>query len=117
MIGFKKGDIIQGKVTGILKYGVFLNINSLYNGLIHISEISDDFVRDIHDYVLLGEIIYCEILEVDSENYKLKLSIKNINYRIENANKKIQETRSGFLPLKNNLEIWINEKIESYQKK
>ena len=39
MDSFKVGDIIKGQVTGIESYGIFINVNSEYNGLIHISEI------------------------------------------------------------------------------
>ena len=78
---FKPGDIIKGQVTGIENYGIFININAEYNGLIHISEISEGFVKDINDFVKIGETIYCKVLEVDEENCNLKLSIKNINYK------------------------------------
>lgn len=111
---YKIGDIIKGQVTGIEKYGVFVSIDPYYNGLIHISEVSSDFVRDIHEYVSIGETIYCQILEVDSDNLHLKLSIKNINYKSDNSDNPIKETRRGFLPLKENLDNWINEKIKYY---
>ena len=112
---YKVGDIIKGQVTGIEKYGVFVNIDPYFDGLIHISEISSEFVKDIHDYVEIGETIYCQILEVDNDNLHLKLSIKNINYKSDNSNSPIKETRKGFLPLKENLDIWINEKLDIYK--
>lgn len=113
---YKAGSIIKGQVTGIEKYGIFVNVDSLYSGLIHISEVSEDFVRDIHDYVKIGETIYCQVLEVSEENLQLKLSIKNINYKADNDNNPIKETRKGFLPLKENLDLWINEKLEIYKR-
>ena len=104
MSDYKVGSIIKGQVTGIEKYGIFINIDPWYDGLIHISEISQGFVKDINDYVKIGDTIYCQILEVDEDNLQLKLSIKNI-----------KESRRGFLPLKNNLPIWIKEKLNEYQ--
>ena len=115
MSDYKVGSIIKGQVTGIEKYGIFINIDPCYDGLIHISEISQGFVKDINDYVKIGDTIYCQILEVDEDNLQLKLSIKNINYKTLDKNKNIKESRRGFLPLKNNLPIWIKEKINEYQ--
>ncbi len=109
---FKVGDIIKGQVTGIENYGVFININSEYNGLIHISEISENFVKDINDFVTIGETIYCRIIGIDEENCNLKLSIKNINYKARKGKGKFNETIRGFSPLKDNLDNWINEKLE-----
>lgn len=113
---YKVGSIIKGQVTGIEKYGIFVNIDPWYDGLIHISEVSEDYVRDIHDYVKMGETIYCQVLEISEDNLQLKLSIKNINYKASNGNSSIKETRKGFLPLKENLNIWLKEKLETYKK-
>ena len=111
MSKYKVGDIVKGKVTGIEKYGIFILLEDGYNGLVHISEISDNFVRDIFDYVQLGEEINSKIIEVDDENKKLKLSIKNINYKIED--KKSLEDKNGFSSLREMLPKWIEEFKES----
>ena len=110
MADFKAGNIVKGQVTGIEKYGAFVSMESDYTGLIHISEVSNDFVSDIHNFLEIGEIIYCQILEVEDNRKQLKLSIKNINYKTK-SNSKMKESRLGFLPLKNNLEKWINDRI------
>ena len=112
---YKVGDIIMGQVTGIEKYGIFVSIDPFYDGLVHISEVSSDYVKDIHEFVNIGDTIYCQVLEVDSDNLHLKLSIKNINYKSDDSNNPIKETRKGFLPLKENLDIWINEKLDIYK--
>ena len=49
MLKYEKGKIVTGHVTGIEKYGIFVNLDEFYSGLIHISEISDGFVKDIND--------------------------------------------------------------------
>ena len=46
----KKNDVIKVKVTGVQKYGAFVLINNKYDGLIHISEISSGYVKNINDY-------------------------------------------------------------------
>lgn len=112
MSKYKKGLIIKGQVTGIEKYGIFLNIDAFYNGLIHISEISDDFVRNIGDYVSIGEIINAKIIEIDEENLQLKLTIKGVNYKNLKKPNKIKESKNGFQPLKDKLQEWIDEKMK-----
>ena len=104
---YQKDDVVKGRVTGIEKYGIFLSLNDDYIGLIHISEISDKFVKNIFDYVQLNETIKCKILEVDESGKRLKLSIKNFDYRIEDKRK--LEDKNGFAPLREKLPIWIEE--------
>lgn len=111
---YKTGEIVTGCVTGIEKYGIFVSLDDYYNGLIHISEISDNFVRNIHDYVKIGETINAKVLEENDKEHHVKLSIKGIEYRESKIPKvKIIETPSGFTNLQNKLNYWINSKIES----
>ena len=114
MSKIKKGRIIYGTVTGIESYGVFVSCDDYYTGLIHISEISHGFVKDINDFVKVGDIIYAEILDVDEELGHLKLSIKDIDYakKIPKKRKKIKETPLGFKTLEYKLPIWINNALE-----
>lgn len=114
---YKTGEIVTGCVTGIEKYGIFLSLDDYYNGLIHISEISDNFVRNIHDHVKIGETINAKVLEENEKEHHVKLSIKGIEYRESKIPKvKIIETPSGFTNLQSKLNYWINSKIESLNK-
>lgn len=112
---FIVGNIIKGQVTGIEKYGIFMNLENGYSGLIHISEISEGFVKDINDFAQIGDTIFCKILEINEENKNTKLSIKNINYKMDNGNGKFTETVRGFSPLKDQLDNWINIKLEEIE--
>ena len=111
---YKEGKIVKGTVTGIESYGIFVSLDDYYSGLIHISEVSHNFVSDIKNFVKVGDIINVEIIGVDEENNHLKLSIKNINYRInyQKKKKKIVETKQGFNTLAHYLPIWIDKKIK-----
>ena len=80
MAKYTKGKIVEGVVTGIESYGIFVSLDEFYSGLIHISEISNGFVKNIHDYVNIGDTIYVEIIGVNDDECHLSLSIKNINY-------------------------------------
>lgn len=117
MAKYKENEIITGCVTGIEKYGIFVGLDEYYSGLIHISEISEDFVKNINNYVKIGETIKVKILSVDEKTYHLKLSIKNLNYKVvAKKRSKIIETKTGFTPLKEHLGVWINEKYSEIQK-
>ena len=114
MSKIKKERIIRGVVSGIESYGAFVSCDDYYTGLIHISEISHGYVRDINDFVKVGDLIYVEVLDVDEELGHLKLSIKNIEYKKKIAikRKKIKETPLGFKTLEYKLPIWIEESLK-----
>lgn len=114
---YKKNDIITGIVTGIENYGIFVKLDEKNDGLIHISEITSSYVRNINDYAKIGETIKIKILDIDN-NGRIKLSIKDLEYRVsKKKNEKILETTNGFLTLNNKLNEWINNKIEEISKK
>ena len=112
MTNYKIGDLVSGTVTGIEKYGIFLSIdNSNYTGLIHISEISSSFVRNVSDYAEVGEKITAKVVEIDDENKKIRLTVKGLKYRDSSKYAcGIKETESGFSTLKNALNQWIDMK-------
>lgn len=116
MSKYKKGRVVKGTVTGIEPYGAFLSFDEFYSGLIHISEISHGFVHDIHDFVKIGDVIYTEILDVDDEEFQMKLSIKNIAYKnsrkYSGKHREIKETKLGFKTLQYKLPIWIEENLK-----
>ena len=75
--------------------------------MIHISEKSEKFVRNVFDYVQLDEVISSKVIEIDDSNKRLKLTIKNFDYRIED--KKNLEDKNGFSLLREKLPLWIAE--------
>ena len=112
MTKYKIGSIVEGSVTGIENYGAFINLDDYYSGLIHISEISHGFVKDINNYVKLGDTIRVRVVDVDDELCHVKLSIKDVDYQITKPKRvTIEEVGSGFGILKDNLDNWINVKI------
>ena len=110
---YNAGDIVKCVVTGIKEYGFFVVLEDNTSGLVHISEISDSFVRNILDFVRLDEVISAKVLDYDEKNQKLKLSIKDIEYSSNRGkNHKIVETNSGFANLGKSLDKWIDEKMD-----
>lgn len=113
---YKIGDIVKCKVTGIEDYGIFVNIDDKFNGLIHISEITYNFVRNINDYSSVGDYIYARILEIEMSEYKMKLSIKDLDYKNSGRLKKIIESEKGFAPLKSMLPKWTSDKLKEIER-
>ena len=112
---YKVGDIIKGTVSGLEDYGVFLKFDHEYSGLIHISEIAYNYVSNINKYVKLNEEIYAYVIDVDTQNKHLKLSIKNINHNFGNDKVKVKESIRGFLPLHDALPKWVDEKLKELE--
>ncbi len=108
---YKVGDIVKGRVTGIENYGIFVALlYDEYSGLIHISEMSEKFVKNVFDYVQMGEVILAKVIDVNKKTKQLKLSIKGLDYRIDD--KKRLEDRNGFTPLREMLPQWIDNYVE-----
>ena len=65
------GDIVKGMITGIQPYGAFVSLDNGYKGLIHISEISERYVRDVHSFVHMNERVSVKVLDIsDMEHIK-----------------------------------------------
>ena len=69
------GEILQGKVTGIMSFGAFVSMEDGTSGLVHISEISNNFISDINQLLQVGDEVKVKVLSVDGKG-KLSLSIK-----------------------------------------
>ncbi|MBQ6713921.1 MAG: S1 RNA-binding domain-containing protein [Clostridia bacterium] len=72
---FKIGEIYQGKITGITKFGVFVDLGDNTSGMVHISEVARSFVNDINEHVKMGEEVKVKVLSISDEG-KIALSIK-----------------------------------------
>ena len=68
------GSILEGKVTSITKFGAFVALEGGRSGLVHISEIANTFVNDVHDFLQEGQTV--KVLVLSTENGKINLSIK-----------------------------------------
>ena len=111
---YKIGDIIEGTVTGIEDYGIFVTFGDNNNGLIHISEISKDFVKDVRDYAKENNKIQAMIIDIDSNNH-YKLSIKSMEKQKLFKHFSTNDILHGFDTLSNNLDAWISESISKIE--
>jgi uncharacterized protein len=74
----KEGSIVSGKVTNITPFGVFININAVCDGLVHISQLADEYVESPEQVVALHDKVDVRILKVDSKKRRISLSMKNL---------------------------------------
>lgn len=108
-------EIIVGKVIDLQTYGAFIGFPNGQKGLIHISEISDDYVKRIETYLIVGEYVRVKVLAIDPATQHLKLSIKRLIKKDELTDKahpfwfKVPPHEIDFSPLKTMLPTWIAE--------
>ena len=116
------GEIIKVQVIGTQHYGIFIKCicDESYTGLIHISEISNDFVKDVSKVAKIDDIIYAKVLDIDHKTKHIKLSIKAINpkvrYKSNFVKVKDEKSFSDFSSLENRLNEWIIEQLKEKRK-
>ncbi len=71
------GMVLEGKVAGITNFGAFVDFPDGKTGMIHISEVSSDFVRDINDYLKVGQAVRAKVISISEKN-EIRLSIKQL---------------------------------------
>lgn len=69
------GAVLEGKITGITKFGAFVSLEGGKSGLVHISEVANAYVNDVHDHVQLGQMVKVRVLSIGDDG-KINLSIK-----------------------------------------
>lgn len=98
-------EVLKCQITAIKSYGAFVNCGD-YDGLLHISEISEQYVNDISNIFQIGDVVNLAVLEKDERYRKMKLSyIKN--HPIHDRIRRHVSVRTGFNSLKRNLDNWI----------
>lgn len=74
------GSKLQGKVTGITNFGAFVELPDGSTGLVHISEVADNYVKDINDHLKVGDQVEVKVINVEKDG-KIGLSIKKAKDR------------------------------------
>lgn len=115
---YKINDIVNVAVTGIEPYGAFVKFENDEKGLLHISEISYDYVVDINDYVKKNEAITVKIIDILDDG-KIRVSLKALKKQSSRKRRNISHNKTfnftiGFKKLKEQLDIWLNELEEEY---
>ena len=77
---FKVGDLVSGTVAKIASFGAFVNLDGDIDGLIHISQLSEEHVERVKDVIKVGDDIKARVIKVDKVERRIGLSIKAVNY-------------------------------------
>ena len=74
----KNGMVLTGTVRNVTDFGAFVDIGVKHDGLVHISEMSDKFVKNPSDIVSVGDVVKVKVIDIDEDRQKVKLSMKGI---------------------------------------
>ncbi len=84
---YKIGDLVKGKVTKLASFGAFVQLNDDIDGLVHISQLSEDHVAKVKDVLKVGQDVESRVIKVDKVERRIGLSIKAANYSEEELRK------------------------------
>src|SRR4051795_8548503 len=87
---YKIGDLVKGKISKIASFGAFVELEGDIDGLVHISQISEDRVDKIKDHLKVGQDIEARVIKVDKTERRIGLSIKAANYNEEELKREAQ---------------------------
>lgn len=115
-----EGQVITGKVTGIQPYGAFVALNEKVQGLVHISEVTHGFVKDLNEHLSVGDEVKVKVLSIDEAKNKYSLSIrateeapkeKAPKKQFKQASQQYQQPQDeqGFNTLKDKLGEWLKQ--------
>lgn len=118
------GQVVKGKITGIQPYGAFVSLGDNVQGLIHISEITHGYVKDISTIVEVGQEVEVKVLFVEEDGNKVGLSLRALMEEPKEQETKPSKKRAvekktsnilkqddslGFNTLKDKLKEWIQQ--------
>ena len=104
---FKVGDEVEAQVIKILNFGAFVKLPNNKKGLVHISQVSDDYVKDINDHLKVGEKVKARIKKISSDGKKIDLTLKKQKKPVVEK-QKAREFKN--FSLKDKIEKFLKEK-------
>ncbi len=106
------GQIVEGKITGITKFGVFVDLGEGKSGLVHISEVARSYVNDINEFVKINDVVKMKVLTI-SEDGKISLSIRKALEKENNEERRERRERKVSPPPKpDGSYTWTPKKAE-----
>ncbi|MBS7344375.1 MAG: general stress protein 13 [Caryophanon sp.] len=117
---YKVGDVLTGTVTGVQPYGAFVALDEHTQGLVHISEITYGFVKNVGELLHVGQEVHVKVLEIDEVAHKISLSIRALQEKPPMKKRDLlprktlqdhvnESDANGFNSLKDKLQEWIEQ--------
>lgn len=117
------GDIVEGIVTGITNFGAFIQLGKGKTGLVHISEISHDYVNNVNDYLKKDQKVRVKVLSINKDD-KISLSIRQAEPKRKSSNPGhvdfVQDDKSRSMSFEDKMAKFLkdsNEKQEQLKRK
>jgi len=107
---YRKGEMVNGRVTNVTDFGAFIELEEGIEGLVHVSEISREKVEKPSDVLKQGERVSAMVLHVDSQERRIGLSLKGLKEKMEKS--EIEKYMSNQGSTSNSLGALIQEEIE-----
>jgi len=121
---YKIGDIIEGKISGVQRYGAFVDLDEKNQGLIHVSEIQDDYIKNIWQTLHANQKIRVQVINIDEYSKKISLSIRSLSGEHKEVKEKTRKryfTNNrrdiGFSSIEKELDNWVEEALREIAKK
>lgn len=105
------GQIVEGKITGITNFGVFVDLGDGKSGLVHISEVARTYVSDIKEHFKIGDVVKMKVLTIGDDG-KISLSIKKALEGEENKQRKEKRDRKPTSAKIDSSYTWTPKKAE-----
>lgn len=91
------GSVVEGTVTGVMQFGAFVDIDGGESGLVHISELSSDYVEDINEFIKKGDKVKVKVVRID-DNGKISLSMKQAEPKPKKQREPIKRNQGSVRP-------------------
>ena len=115
---YEINQLVIGKVTNVKPYALFMSFEDGVEGLLHISEISNNYIRDIEKFGSVGDEIKVKVLSIDKNNGFLRVSLKQVpNDEAFSTHKNVQRnvptiSEGSFDILRDNLPKWLSDTLK-----
>ncbi len=107
------GNILEGRVTGITNFGAFVELGDGQTGLVHISEVADTYVKDIHDYLKQNDRIKVKVIAVKDGKIGLSIRQAETNKRTRASKEEFEYKLANFLKESEERQQDLRKSIES----
>ena len=122
-MNYKIGMIVKGKITGIQPYGAFVSLDKETQGLIHISECTHGYVKNLNEVLTVGDTMDVMILDIDEYTNKISLSLRALeeksHFQYHSKKRKYRQENTdhdGFDTIRELMPQWIKEAKEDEAK-
>jgi S1 RNA binding domain protein len=108
------GAVLEGKVTGITKFGVFVELPEGKTGMVHISEVATAYVKEIREHITENQIVKVKVLGIDNEG-RISLSIKRAIIQARPPRPESRTGGSGWTPKSNDNKVSFEDMMSKFK--